>query len=49
MNEAIIQQDLSNEFHIFENCYITELSNTPKISDAYEDIVTCLTHGPRRL
>ena len=28
MKEKIIQQDLSNEFHISENCYITELLNT---------------------
>jgi len=28
MKETIIHQNLSNEFHIAENCYITELSNS---------------------
>lgn len=33
MKEAVIQQNLCNEFHIPENCYITELSNTPDDPD----------------
>ncbi len=28
MEETVIQQKLCDEFHISENCYITELSNT---------------------
>lgn len=34
MNQAIKQQDLSNEFYTPEQCYITELSNTPDDPDA---------------
>ncbi|MGC1952031.1 MAG: cupin domain-containing protein [Gammaproteobacteria bacterium] len=34
MNQAIKQQDLSNEFYTPEHCYITELSNTPDDPDA---------------
>ncbi|WP_207689162.1 cupin domain-containing protein [Desulfonema limicola] len=33
MKETVIKQDLSKEFHIAENCYITELSNTPDDPD----------------
>lgn len=33
MKEAIVKQNLSNEFHIPENCYITELSNSPDDPD----------------
>lgn len=29
MKEAVWRQNLGNEFHISENCHITELSNTP--------------------
>lgn len=29
MKEAVWRQNLGDEFHISENCYITELSNTP--------------------
>jgi mannose-6-phosphate isomerase-like protein (cupin superfamily) len=34
MQEAIIHQNLSNEFYTPEKCYITELSNTPEDPDA---------------
>ena len=34
MKEAIKKQDLSSEFYTAENCYITELSNSPEDSDA---------------
>jgi mannose-6-phosphate isomerase-like protein (cupin superfamily) len=33
MKEAVIKQNFSNEFHTPENCYITELSNTPDDPD----------------
>ena len=34
MKEAILKQNLSNEFYSPERCFITELSNTPDDSDA---------------
>ena len=34
MKEAIIKQNLNNEFFTPEGCYITELSNTPDYPDA---------------
>ncbi len=33
MKETIIKQELCDEFHIPENCYITELSNSPADPD----------------
>jgi mannose-6-phosphate isomerase-like protein (cupin superfamily) len=33
MKESVIQQNLNNEFHIPENCYIIELYNTPDDPD----------------
>ena len=33
MKEAVIKQNLGNELPIPENCYITELSNTPEDPD----------------
>lgn len=34
MKEAIRKQNLGDEFHAAEKCYITELSNTPDDPDA---------------
>ena len=34
MKEAIKKQNINNEFHTPEKCYITELSNTPEDPDA---------------
>ena len=34
MKEAIIHQNLTDEFYTAEKCYITELSNTPNDPDA---------------
>ena len=33
MKEAIKKQNINNEFHTPEKCYITELSNTPEDPD----------------